>query len=208
MPVKWSSSILTNKCGIFNENSFDHNLQSNYYDVNECKQKVCLFDTNFNIIHLNCRSLPRSFDNIELFFNDLGNPFDCIVLSETWLSDVNADLYVMDGFNLFCCQRISGIGGGLCFYVRNCFDVSILSLQFDCKTFEHFQVTINISKSHKLICSAIYRPPHTSVNDFLDEMSNYRTMIAQLPTIVIILLLETLTLIFYTLNIIIMLNYF
>ena len=156
MTAKWSSSILTNKCGIFNENSIDHNLQSNCYNVNECKQKVCLSDTNFDIIHLNCRSLPRSFDNIELLFNDLGNPFDYIVLSETWLSDVNANLYAMDGFNLFCCQRISGIGGGLCFYVRNCFDVSILSLQFDCKTFEHFQVTINISKSHKLICSAIY----------------------------------------------------
>ena len=91
MPAKWSLSILTNECGILNENSIDYNLQSNYYDVNECKQKVCLFDTNFNIIHLNCRSLPRSFDNIELLFNDLGNPFDCIVLSETWLSDVNAN---------------------------------------------------------------------------------------------------------------------
>ena len=55
----------------------------------------------FNILHHNCRSIVSEDkqDKYENFLDLLGDPFDIIGLTETWLNDTNADTPILDKYD-------------------------------------------------------------------------------------------------------------
>lgn len=74
-------------------------------------------DNNFNILHVNVRSLSDKFNEFSIMLADLDINFSCIVVSETWfLENDFLDQYFIKGFNFFCCSRKAGMprGGGVC----------------------------------------------------------------------------------------------
>ena len=77
----------------------DFQLVSKYYDLLTYNR---LFYTaqsqNINIIHLNSRSLPKNFDNIQSFIKSLHTQPDISTITETWLTDNDKHLYQLTGY--------------------------------------------------------------------------------------------------------------
>ena len=63
------------------------------YTIDEFKDTNICTSESINIMHHNCRSIlsKDKLDNYVDFLDLLGDPFDIIGLSETWLKDTNAD---------------------------------------------------------------------------------------------------------------------
>jgi hypothetical protein len=140
-------------------------------EFNISYKTVC--SDNFCALHINCRSLAANFDSIfQLVTKDLNSLMDVIICSETWLQDVCADLYNLPGYNIFHQQRINA-RGGVCIYVRDIYVAHPKECHLIARTtFEHYQLSISL-KPNPVIVSAIYRPPYSSLRDFIDEFNAY-----------------------------------
>ena len=55
--------------------------------------------------------------------------------------DADADLYTVDGYKLAVKQCLTGNGGGVCFYIKTCYDKNI-PIQAAYNTFEHYEIKI------------------------------------------------------------------
>ena len=76
----------------------------------------------FSILNLNIRSLPKHYDEINLFLSRLNHSFKIIVLTETWLSESNKDDYPLPGYTGFHLVRSNKRAGGVSVYVINEFN--------------------------------------------------------------------------------------
>ena len=99
-----------------------------------------------------------------------------IVLSETWLSDNDGDLYRLCGYKVIGHNRVNRAGGGVAVcvqdhvYVKERPDLS--SFDEDCET-----VFIEVEEgqqrqNHNVIIGVIYRPPNQDISSFNDKMNN------------------------------------
>ncbi len=73
-------------------------------------------------MHFNFRSLASKFDEFKLFLAQLKEKNlkpDIIMLYETWLNDVNKDLFSLDGYSFVEKHRGNDKGGGVALYVKN-----------------------------------------------------------------------------------------
>ena len=71
------------------------------------------------------------------------------------------------GYKLYHVSRDNRTGGGVAAYIKNCYNVTLLSDLDKYDTFEHVTFKINsISKNTDVIISVIYRPPNTSLASF------------------------------------------
>lgn len=160
----------------FDNNDADLKNCCKYYDYDEFKKIYTNIGCvkHVTLLHLNCRSLSYKFDTFTSFLENLPMQFDIVVLTETWLTDNIANLYTIDGYNMYCKQRADGIGGGICVYVKSQYQVTVSDIKFNTSCFEHFELSINSSCfKQSVIVSAVYRPPNKSVKIFLDELPIY-----------------------------------
>ena len=169
-PITLSPDFLTSKCKYLYEIAADRHVQSDYYDISECKQ-LFSSQTYFRLFHLNCRRIERSYDDINLLFEVFNYPFDYVALTETWLLDADADLYTVDGYKLVVKQRLTGNGVGVCFYVKTCYDINTIPIQAVYATFEHYEIKIHLSQTNDLF--SYISSPHTSGVKFLFEFEEY-----------------------------------
>jgi len=83
-----------------------------------------------SIIHLNCTSLVKHFDELKDFLinNNSNNKVDVIALSETWLMPSKHELsdFVLDKYSLNTSSRNSQTGGGFAIYVNNGFNQKVM----------------------------------------------------------------------------------
>lgn len=86
---------------------------------NQCKCKMCdlhqlpvVASKSISIIHLNIRSVPGHYEELEALSDSLNNP-QVIGLSETWLSTHNEELYSLPGYSIFFKSRLHKGGGGV-----------------------------------------------------------------------------------------------
>ena len=70
----------------------DLNAISSYYDITTYND-LTFQKHNFNIMHMNSRSLPKNIDNISTFLNTLSNSPDILAITETWLTNSNKDFF-------------------------------------------------------------------------------------------------------------------
>ena len=82
-------------------------------------------------------------------------------------------MFLIDEFQFLTFQLPVGKGGGICMNIRNSFVVNIVPVQMKYETLEYFQVAIAMTPTKRMICAIIYRPPHTSVSNFLLELNGY-----------------------------------
>ena len=99
--------------------------------------------------------------------------FSIIGVTETWLNDINYDLYGLDGYELIERHRANKMGGGIGLFVRN--GVSYKS-RADLTTFEYYceSLFIEIDKSvfgseRNILIGVIYTPPNTDIKLFIDH---------------------------------------
>ena len=82
------------------------NLNSDYYleeifakEVEDCSATR----NNWSFFHLNIKSLPKHYDELEIFLKSLDHDFSFIGLPEIWLDENKQDLYDLPGYN--CIHR-------------------------------------------------------------------------------------------------------
>ena len=130
------------------------------------------YNNLFSMIHFNCRSILKNFDDIIALINFLSIKFTVIGVSETWLKDNSIQCNIL-GYNFLSNNRKNRRGGGVGIYIKD-------DLVFKCRNdveindvyIESIFVEIEIPQSKNVILGVIYRPPDQSVPLFLDALSN------------------------------------
>ena len=66
----------------------------------------------FSFLHMNIRSLPRHFDQMQIYLQSLHADFSIVGLSETWLKNSNMpfNIYTIPGYNLVTNSRAERVG--------------------------------------------------------------------------------------------------
>ena len=156
-------------CDIDPDNEYFNkiNIDCKYYTDRhfECITKN---ETDISIIHFNCRSIRKNFENVKDYLDSLPIEFDIVALTETWeSSNVCNDQYVLPGYKSFFISRENKLGGGVAVFTKSNLQVKQINDGsysvddiFDCVSIEIENVGKNI-----VVC-CIYRPPNRSINSF------------------------------------------
>lgn len=134
-----------------------------------------LSDKHRSLVHFNARSLRKNHDNISDFIHSTRHPFSFICISETWLSDDDADLYGFTSYKSEYCHRASDAHGGSAIFISPGINYSRrtdLSIAIPyCES-----IWIEIQQPHfthnenNLILASIYRSPSSSLTQFLSAL--------------------------------------
>ena len=77
-------------------------------------------ESGLKILHLNIRSLRNISHLSQLIELNNCEQFDIITISESWLNTAITSTEIkLDGYRLFCLDRLHKRGGGVCAYVRS-----------------------------------------------------------------------------------------
>jgi hypothetical protein len=80
-------------------------------------------ENQFNIIYLNARSLRNKFDDFTSLIyttsTEIERRIHAIVVTENWLFDSEVQLFNINGYNAFHCNRNGRRGGGVSIYVHD-----------------------------------------------------------------------------------------
>lgn len=155
----------------------DNNVYSNfdrhckYYAEERFTSEVSV-KNGIGIIHINCRSLKKNFEGVKTLISTSKVNFDVIALSETWLSENEVIDYQLDNYNVVSVCRNSR-GGGVMLYIRDCFDYKVVDKYclvlgdiLECVT-----VDIIIPGAKNITAMCCYRPPHTNIRTFNENLS-------------------------------------
>ena len=142
------------KCNYYTENLFNRN-------INDKGQ--------FSVLHLNIRSLPKHHTELTNYLDELRLNFTVIGLSETWLNEVQHDLYDIDNYKHIYKYRENRKGGGVSLFIRDTMPFKVLDDMsvFD-DSLECLFVELDKSKSlgNSIVVGIVYRPPNTDLNEF------------------------------------------
>nr|CAH7757999.1 unnamed protein product [Callosobruchus chinensis] len=108
----------------------------------------------------------------------LGNSFDVMCVTETWLNpDLPSDSVSIPGFTFLRKDRL-GRGGGVGIYLRKCLSFERILLDFDdANDIEHIWVSLRVNRSITIIIGVVYRPPSVSYQNVLDYTDNILSFI-------------------------------
>ena len=116
------NSNLTLSSDLDPDSNFDFDkLRSEYHTehkFNELSDKTSSSGNSiyFSFLHLNIRSLHRSFDNLVNFLASITSKFSVIGISETWLADSDHTVDI-GGYNFIHKHRPSRTGGDVGMYL-------------------------------------------------------------------------------------------
>ena len=135
-----------------------------------------------SLIHVNCRSIRSSFDNLKSFLEKLSFRFDFIAVSESWLSD-NDDIenYRLENYDSVCVNRKNKRNGGVIIYVSTLLKykrVEKLCLVKD-DLFECAAIEVEIPHGKNVTVMCVYRSPGSNIQLFTTELINILTTIKQ-----------------------------
>ena len=99
----------------YNEISSIYVDNSNYYFEDQVSEKFSKTDITktFSILHGNMISLPAHHTEWQAFLDSIEEHFTLIGLTETWLSENNAELYSFAGYNCVFNYRDNRLGCGV-----------------------------------------------------------------------------------------------
>lgn len=124
--------------------------------------------------HVNAQSIMAYFDQFIAFV--LSTNCDIVAVSETWLRSTTVDsICCIPGYANIRCDRGDRTGGGVCLYVKSCYDTKLVlsSNNVRCTTKIEFLFAELIGTSRrKLLLEVIYHPPGISFNYFDSILSN------------------------------------
>ena len=162
---------MNNDCGNNNNDPDDEmnpllklHTECMYYDVDDM-DKFVEPGNGFTLtcIHMNIHSLPSKYDQLRCLISnlkDVGIVIHCIMLCETFLTDINSNMFPLPGYQLYYNNRKHGRGGGVALYIRNEFQARLRSdliINHD-KQFESILAEITLNDK-KIMVGEIYRVP-------------------------------------------------
>ena len=122
-------------------------------------------DSNFSIIHVNCRSLNKNFEKLITLLNQIHTTVSVICVTETWTTPCNECDYSIPGYNFFAKSRTNKCGGGVGIYVLNGIECKVRpDICFNSADFAE-SVFIELS-TLRFIVGCVYKPPDTNVELF------------------------------------------
>jgi len=152
------------------------NTTSQYHTVESfnksCSTPCC---NTLSLFHLNVRSLPCHFDELNEYISSLHQHFTVIALTETWLTENIAENYSIPGYNSIHHCRKNRSGGGVSLYIRNdMYHQERGDLEFVIDDTGTKSISIEIipsnPKEKKTILSCVYRPPNTDIIEFNERI--------------------------------------
>lgn len=121
-----------------------------------------------SLAHINIRSLSRHFADLKDII--VQENFDIIGLTETWLSDNDfEDELHIEGYKFIRRDRDTR-GGGVGVYLKSGLDWELLNFH-SLNSLEQLWVRISV-RSKKIIIGILYRPPNSSIIDFIGAFEN------------------------------------
>ena len=145
--------------------NYGNKLDSQYFTYNSFFQNN---PSSLRIIGCNLRSFNANGDGFDLMLSSFHNFPDILTQCETWLSLETVDFISYPGYNSYHTIRTCRRGGGVSVHINNkfsSFKINHLSYCHDC--IESCVVKINLDNHSSLFIVSIYRPPSSSINDFL-----------------------------------------
>ena len=123
--------------------------------------------SNFSLLHVNARSLPKNYDHFCTLLDSLEFNFSIIAVSETWFkSNTNVNIYNVKDYSFVHMCRPDRIGGGVGLYVRNGFHYKLRN-DLSCITSNSEMVFIELTQNNKsIIVACVYRPPNSDIFHF------------------------------------------
>ena len=139
---------------------------------------------NFNLIHINCRSLSANFSQITTLISNANHDFSAIAVSETWLNDCNQSIFQIPGYYFMSLNRNNNKrGGGVGIYVKDsfvCNEKNILTVSNDDIECLVVEISLQIGNhTFSFLIGTLYRPPGSSVGNFCREMEKLLVNITQ-----------------------------
>ena len=93
--------------------------------MTEVKSYLASFHPNASsVLHLNIRSMKKTFENYNEFLKNLSVSFSAICLSEKWCESQGESQnsnYMLSGYNFYYQYRQYSRGGGVCLFVKESF---------------------------------------------------------------------------------------
>lgn len=123
---------------------------------------------SFSFFHVNIRSIRKYWDHFMIIVQDLDTVIDAFILTEINATEDRITQFSIPGYNRFAYTRRSGRGGGICVYLRSSWLTTNIVLTM--ANAEHVGLEISC-QDFSLIFIAIYRPPSSNANLFLEELS-------------------------------------
>lgn len=159
----------------YHQDNFFNDIQIDCDEYSEVKfQSTYINNTSsFSILHINARSLNKTFTELLILLETLDYKFDVIAVSETWFNfNTNTDYFQIENYQLLHTERTCKRGGGVAVYIKSCHlpnKIDTLSPCYDniCEV-----ITVEIQfYQQKILISCIYRAPDTNVEDFISKLN-------------------------------------
>ena len=144
------------------------------------KKLTSALKKNLKILHLNVRSLPCHFDEVQSFVHS--QKADIFAVTESWLDSSVPDCEVsLSDYHLYRCDR-SRSGGGVAVYVADYLSGSFLSsssVSGACSDVEFLWLSISSFKSSltSFAFGCFYRPPGLPASSIHNLCSNIESML-------------------------------
>ena len=152
--------------------------------INNVDFKKLLKETssNFQILSLNCQSINAKYELLKTYidyFQESTSTLDAICLQETWLSaDSDLSLLQLPGYNLISLGKSCSAHGGVCIYLKDNYEYSIINLGLTPESWDGLFIEITVQDNYniykKLALGNIYRPPRPNVEnvkEFINDIN-------------------------------------
>lgn len=131
-------------------------------------ERAWLKHKNISMFHCNIRSIKKNLDQLLIYLSQHSFQYDIIAITETWLKEdecVNIPGYVM----LSQPRAHATRGGGVAMFIRN--ELSFQRLT-DISSTQQSAETLFATIECGVIAGVVYRPPSSSVDDFISVMES------------------------------------
>nr|CAI5839596.1 unnamed protein product [Callosobruchus analis] len=143
-------------------------------NLKECMEsgKGSRLENGIGIVHFNIRSLQKHFDELLMYVEDGKNIFDIIVLSETGNIDVSN--FQIHNYTAYYNNSILNKCDGTVVYIKNSIASSVQTIEIHATKFLRIELSTNcFLRNFKIGITANYRPPSTSLKEYLKDLEQY-----------------------------------
>jgi len=132
---------------------------------------------DLSILHTNIRSINKNFLSLASYLQTLEHSFDVIGLSETWLSEIAADSFKVQGYNSESIFRSNKTGGGVSFLIKDTIQYNVRhDLVRNNEVLESLFIELpncyyNTNTQSSVIIAVLYRPPNSNMQNFIDQFT-------------------------------------
>ncbi len=137
-------------------NSFLNINNDCHYYADEQYNSTFTTENKISIIHFNSRSMYANFHNIKDYLKQFTQPFNIILISETWINNERGMDFGLEGYELLYMNRWNKNGGGVAIYVDMSYSFKVIENMSTAIDNVLECLTIEISRARKKYHSQLY----------------------------------------------------